>query len=82
MRFEDLPPFLRVEQAQELTQLGRSQLYEQTRLWRGSGGKEGIPVVRFGRCLRSPGHRLGTALANAATDLAQRKLLRLRVQVL
>lgn len=46
MRFEDLPPFLRVEQAQELTQLGRSQLYEQTRLWRASGGKEGIPVVR------------------------------------
>ena len=54
MRFEDLPPFLRVEQAQELTQLGRSQLYEQTRLWRASGGKEGIPVVRFGRCLRIP----------------------------
>mgnify|MGYP001593720621 CR=1 FL=1 len=54
MRHEDLPPFLRVEQAQELTQLGRSQLYEQTRLWRESGGKEGIPVVRFGRCLRIP----------------------------
>ncbi len=54
MRIEDLPPFLRVEQAQELTQLGRSQLYEQTRRWRLSGGKEGIPVVRFGRCLRIP----------------------------
>ena len=54
MRYEDLPPFLRVEQAQELTQLGRSQLYEQTRLWRESGGKEGIPVVQFGRCLRIP----------------------------
>lgn len=54
MRYEDLPPFLRVEQAQELTQLGRSQLYEQTRLWRDSGGKEGIPVVQFGRCLRIP----------------------------
>jgi len=23
MRFDDLPPFLRIEQAQELTQLGR-----------------------------------------------------------
>lgn len=54
MRFEDLPPFLRIEQAQELTQLGRSQLYEQTRRWRATGGKEGIPVVRFGRCLRIP----------------------------
>ena len=50
----DLPPFLRVEQAQELTQLGRSQLYEQTRRWRETGGKEGIPVVEFGRCLRIP----------------------------
>jgi len=54
MRHEDLPPFLRVEQAQELTQLGRSQLYEQTRRWRETNGAEGIPVVRFGRCLRIP----------------------------
>jgi hypothetical protein len=54
MRFDDLPPFLRIEQAQEITQLGRSQLYEQTKLWRATGGKEGIPVVRFGRCLRIP----------------------------
>ena len=53
MRFDELPPFLRVEQAQELTQLGRSH-YEQTRLWRETGGREGIPVVRFGRCLRIP----------------------------
>lgn len=54
MRYDNLPPFLRVEQAQELTQLGRSQLYEQTRLWRETNGREGIPVVRFGRCLRIP----------------------------
>jgi len=54
MRHEDLPPFLRVDQAQELTQLGRSQLYELTRRWRETGGAEGIPVVRFGRCLRIP----------------------------
>ncbi len=54
MRFEDLPPFLRVDQAQELTQLGRSQIYEQIRRWRASGGKEGIPSVRFGRCVRVP----------------------------
>ena len=54
MRFDDLPPFLRIEQAQELTQLGRSQLYEQTKRWRDTGGKEGIPVVCFGRCLRIP----------------------------
>jgi hypothetical protein len=54
MRFDELPPFLRMDQAQELTQLGRSQLYEQARRWRASGGKEGIPNVRFGRSLRIP----------------------------
>lgn len=54
MRHDDLPPFLRVEQAQELTQLGRSQLYELTRRWLETGGQEGIPAVRFGRCLRIP----------------------------
>ena len=54
MRTEDLPPFLRMDQAQELTQLGRSQLYELARRWRKTGGREGIPNVRFGRCLRVP----------------------------
>ena len=54
MRLDNLPPFLRVDQAQELTQLGRSQLYDQMRRWRESGGKEGIPCVPFGRCLRIP----------------------------
>ena len=54
MRFEDLPPFLRMDQAQELTQLGRSQLYELARRWRETGGREGIPNVRFGRSLRVP----------------------------
>ena len=54
MRFDDLPPFLRMDQVQELTQLGRSQLYELARRWRETGGREGIPNVRFGRCLRVP----------------------------
>lgn len=54
MSWDNLPPFLRIEQAQELTQLGRSQIYELCRRWRESGGREGIPVVRFGRCLRVP----------------------------
>ncbi|MGH9180027.1 MAG: hypothetical protein ACRD0N_15955 [Acidimicrobiales bacterium] len=54
MSYDDLPPFLRVEQAMELLQLGRSQLYALTSRWLKTGGKEGIPVVRFGRCLRIP----------------------------
>lgn len=54
MRYDELPPFLRIEQVQELTQLGRSQVYELTRLWRDTDGAEGIPVVPFGRSLRVP----------------------------
>jgi len=54
MRYDELPPFLRIEQVQELTQLGRSQVYEQTRLWRDTDGEQGIPVVSFGRALRVP----------------------------
>ena len=54
MNIDELPPFLRVDQAQELTQLGRTQLYQQTQLWRETGGREGIPVVKFGRALRIP----------------------------
>ncbi len=54
MRYDDLPPFLRVEQVQELTQLGRSQVYELTRRWRETNGAEGIPAVNFGRNVRIP----------------------------
>jgi hypothetical protein len=60
---ESLPPFLRVEQVMELTQLGRSQVYELMRLWRTSDGRDGIPCVRFGKCLRVP-----TAALLALTD--------------
>lgn len=71
MNIGDLPPFLRVEQAQELTQLGRTQIYEQTRLWRETNGREGIPVVNFGRSLRIPtAALLRMALIDIDTDPA------------
>ena len=74
MRLSDLPPFLRVEQAQELTQLGRTQIYEQARRWLVSGGKEGIPAVRFGRCVRIPTAALlaMAGLDDAASDASDR----------
>lgn len=65
MRLSDLPPFLRVEQAQELTQLGRTQIYEQARRFLDTGGREGIPAVRFGRCVRI---RTAALLAMAGLD--------------
>ena len=54
MNVDELPPFLRVEQVQELTQLGRSQIYKEAGRFLSTGGREGLPVVRFGRCLRFP----------------------------
>jgi hypothetical protein len=65
--YDELPPFLKIEQAQELTQLGRSQIYELTRRGLATGGREGIPVVRFGRCLRVPTAAL-LRLADAGED--------------
>lgn len=54
MDIEKLPPFLRAEQVEEITQLGRSQIYKQAARFLESSGQEGLPVVRFGRCLRFP----------------------------
>lgn len=51
---DDAPPFLTVEQAGKLLQLGRSKAYELTVEWDRSGGKSGIPFVRFGSQKRIP----------------------------
>lgn len=50
----DLPPFLTVEQAGKVLQLGRSKAYELTVEWERSGGESGIPFVWFGRQKRIP----------------------------
>ena len=54
MRFEDLPPFLTIKQVQELTQLGRAQVYALVNRYRETDGEEGMPVTAFGRNLRVP----------------------------
>ena len=51
---DDLPPFLTVEQAAEVLQLGRSKTYELTVEWDCSGGASGLPFVRFGSQKRVP----------------------------
>ncbi len=45
---DDLPPFLTVEQAAKVLQLGRSKAYELTVEWQCSSGATGLPFVRFG----------------------------------
>ncbi len=51
---EDLPPFMTVEQAAKALQLGRSKTYELTVEWEHSGGRTGLPFVRFGHQKRIP----------------------------
>ncbi len=51
---EDLPEVLTVEEAANVLRIGRGAAYELARRWRVTGGREGLPVVRFGRTLRVP----------------------------
>ena len=54
MRFEELPEVLTVEEAATVLRIGRTAAYELCRQWRTSGGRQGLPVVAFGRTLRVP----------------------------
>lgn len=53
----DLPAFLTVEQAAAELQLGRSKAYELTVEWERTGGRSGLPFVRF--VIRSGSRRTG-----------------------
>jgi hypothetical protein len=47
-------PLLTVEEAASVLRIGRSLAYQLAREYDASGGLSGIPVVRFGGCLRVP----------------------------
>ena len=49
---EDLPLVLTIEEAAEILRISRWAAYEQARIWRESGGRDGLPVLTLGRCLR------------------------------
>ncbi len=51
---EDLPDVLTVEEAAKVLRIGRGAAYELARRWRVTNGREGLPVVSFGRSLRVP----------------------------
>ena len=51
---DELPPFLTVEQAGRVLQLGRSTSYALTAEWAETGGASGLPFVWFGRQKRIP----------------------------
>lgn len=51
---EPLPDFLTVEEAAQILRIGRTAAYGLARQWRATDGREGLPVVSFGRLLRVP----------------------------
>lgn len=51
---EDHPPFMTVEQAARVLQLGRSKAYELTVEWEATSGAGGLPFVWFGHQKRVP----------------------------
>lgn len=58
-----LPEVLTVDEAAEIVRIGRRLAYEQARLWRETAGREGLPVLVIGRCLRVPRAALEDLLA-------------------
>lgn len=56
------PDFLTVEEAARVVRIGRTTAYDLARQFLATGGREGLPVVRFGKQLRVPRCRLEEAL--------------------
>ena len=52
--FEDLPPFMTIEQAAKVLQLGRSKAYQLSVEWEATAGASGLPFVWFGHQKRIP----------------------------
>jgi hypothetical protein len=50
--------FLTAAEVMERLRLGRTTVYQQARLYLGTGGAEGIPCRRYGRSLRFPAAEL------------------------
>ena len=51
---DDLPPFMTVEQAGKVLQLGRSKTYGLTVEWEHTGGTSGLPFIWLGSQKRVP----------------------------
>ncbi len=49
-----LPVLLTIDETAEVVRTGRSLTYDLAHRYEASGGMEGLPVLRFGSCLRVP----------------------------
>ena len=54
MDIDALPDMLRVDEAAAVLRISRSRAYDEVAAFQRSGGGEGLPSIRIGRCLRVP----------------------------
>ena len=70
------PDFFTIEEAARILRIGRTAAYELAQKWRATEGRDGLPVVAFGRLLRVPRTALealgGGPLATACTVTAEK----------
>ena len=56
--WSEVPDFLTVEEAAGVMRIGRTSAYQLARHYLATGGKEGLPCVRYGKQLRVPRRKL------------------------
>ena len=61
------PDFLTVDEAAAVLRVGRSTAYREANAFERSGGRTGIPVVRYGKLFRVPRCRLEEQLGGPLT---------------
>ena len=61
------PDFLTLEEAAAVLRVGRSTAYREANAFERSGGRTGIPVIRFGKQFRVPRWRLEEQLGGPIT---------------
>lgn len=61
------PQVLTIEEAAAILRIGRNAAYAAARLWRLSGGSEGLPCIEIGRALRVPRAALHQLLSEPRT---------------
>ena len=70
------PDFFTIEEAARILRIGRTAAYELAKRWRATEGRDGLPVVAFGRLLRVPRTALealgGGPLGTACTVTAEK----------
>lgn len=62
------PDVLTVEEAAQILRIGRNSAYGLARKWIATGGEEGLPAIRLGRCLRVPRSALEQLLGGHLTN--------------